>query len=495
MAASRRFGGNSGRRRLAILLSGAMVCSVFFVFWSGDARRGRKDNDPTSQLRMIAVTGRAPAAASAPPWWVLAFQTGAQQPVAVRAAPPPPSCDGYTVSGAGVASVNGCYTKQASGSYVKDQQHALYPYHGFWHIGTKGKAVFYASLRPSSDPPKSSGGCGVVWAAYKNSGVPPCPVVTRDSHGPLAPAPPPVHGPKTGMQHHHTDDSAGWRDAQEPPWTLDAITPPCNGSALVAKWESLRKQSEIKLAREIGLFEDVTMRRPTSLRKNDAARDWDSKYKGEDSTLWSLRKPKVDLVKILAEKRCLTPPSTGLVSVLLGCGEGYEIDYMLRWAGGESIVAGVDFAESAVQYAREAFRQPGAFFYHSDVCDLPVPTVPVDLIVDNTVWQNVRRNGQALCYRDTLRRLSSPGRTVLYLNMMNAEGVRNKNLLGELKTAKLSLPLNERAWLEEAFSPDWRLEWLREGIYDLNIPTCKACQAMGGIPSWSAMLVRRAAVR
>ena len=51
------------------------------------------------------------------------------------------------------------------------------------------------------------------------------------------------------------------------------------------------------------------------------------------------------------------------------------------------------------------------------------------------------------------------------------------------------------AWLEEAFSPDWRLEWLREGIYDLDIPTCKACQAMGGIPSWSAMLVRRAAVR
>ena len=39
------------------------------------------------------------------------------------------------------------------------------------------------------------------------------------------------------------------------------------------------------------------------------------------------------------------------------------------------------------------FSEAGCFFYHADVCDLPAPSVPLDMVIDNTVFQNVFRTG------------------------------------------------------------------------------------------------------
>lgn len=39
------------------------------------------------------------------------------------------------------------------------------------------------------------------------------------------------------------------------------------------------------------------------------------------------------------------------------------------------------------------FSKAGCFFYHADVCELPAPSVPLDMVIDNTVFQNVFRTG------------------------------------------------------------------------------------------------------
>jgi hypothetical protein len=134
------------------------------------------------------VTGRGPAGHE---WWVLAFETTAthHQLAAAAAANAVAACDGYAVSGAGVAGVDGCYSKQRN-VFVKDASHSIYPWASVWHIGTEGKSVFYTSLHPSASPPESTGGCGAVWAADKNHGAAPCPSVRRASSPSPAPAPP-----------------------------------------------------------------------------------------------------------------------------------------------------------------------------------------------------------------------------------------------------------------------------------------------------------------
>ena len=138
------------------------------------------------------VTGTAPDHQA---WWVMAFETKRiRQPGAKTA-----GCDGYVVSGAGVRDVDGCYsrTKRAD-VFSKDPAHSIYPYNHsseLWHIGTEGKAAFYASLHPSAEPPNSPGGCGAIWAADKNHGAAPCPKVHRA--GSPAPAPPPPNAPVT----------------------------------------------------------------------------------------------------------------------------------------------------------------------------------------------------------------------------------------------------------------------------------------------------------
>ena len=165
-------------------------------------RTGTFEQPGASSPVLAAVTGGNINANNAngteSEWWVLAFETtavpaapdsgwragapllrGAAAYTAVPAArPADPACVGYAVASAGVEAVNGCYRPDGGGRrWVKDAEHAMYPSGdgGRWHIGTEGKAVFYASLHPSSTPPESVATvCGAVWAADKNSGGAPC---------------------------------------------------------------------------------------------------------------------------------------------------------------------------------------------------------------------------------------------------------------------------------------------------------------------------------
>eukprot|EP01052_Picozoa_sp_SAG31_P030366 SAG31_NODE_3109_length_4665_cov_2.150022_4_plen_199_part_00 len=103
-------------------------------------------------------------------------------------------CNGYAVSGAGSAEVNGCY-RQKGATYVRDSSHTLYAWKGVWRLGKTGhhgRQVVYIGAAVSTLPPEShSGGCGGSWLAESTNcsyclGVAPCPIVTRVA----APAPP-----------------------------------------------------------------------------------------------------------------------------------------------------------------------------------------------------------------------------------------------------------------------------------------------------------------
>jgi hypothetical protein len=74
-------------------------------------------------------------------------------------APPPPPCPGgYFVSGAGVASAEGCYRPGGSvgaaaehlppeGAFTKDPMHVLYPEGGVWRLGHPGHPPLLYHLR------------------------------------------------------------------------------------------------------------------------------------------------------------------------------------------------------------------------------------------------------------------------------------------------------------------------------------------------------------
>ena len=92
-------------------------------------RRGTFEQGGVAAPVLAAVTGGGAAAAGLGKWWVLAFETGLRPPgpSAAAAAPVVAACDGYLVSGAGVAGANGCYVRQRN-RYVKDATHSIYPF-------------------------------------------------------------------------------------------------------------------------------------------------------------------------------------------------------------------------------------------------------------------------------------------------------------------------------------------------------------------------------
>lgn len=262
-------------------------------------------------------------------------------------------------------------------------------------------------------------------------------------------------------------------------------------------------------AREKGLFH-IADRALSRNDPDDAA--WDQMYRDGDDSLWSLGSPKKELVRVFKEARraktpsrldapvdpfSILPPAEGLLAVVLGSGRGVEVDYLARGADNATsamVVAGIDFSITAIRHARKTFKStPGAFFHASSVCDVPAPrSGPLDLIVDNTVYQNTRLSGGLSCYMKALRRFSAPGRTALIANFMSEDGVLARPGLKKiLDDGGLTLPLNRREDILREFAPDWRLVWIKESIYDLDVEGCTACDAEGGIPSWSALFVRK----
>lgn len=231
---------------------------------------------------------------------------------------------------------------------------------------------------------------------------------------------------------------------------------------------------------------------------------WTGEYaSGGAYEFWSLGQPKRDFVQLVS---ALPVPEEGMTAAILGCGLGLEVDFLARAARNRTseealhTIAGVDFASTAIDSAREAFGQtPGAFFYHADVCELPPPTGPLDLLVDNTVFQNVHGTDHEQPYLEALRRASTPGHTVLHLNLMSQEGVARRPALAACMEG-LSLPLQRRGEILEAFSRDWELLCAHEGLYDLRPEgagfECGAFYEYGGhstpgIPSWWMLLLRK----
>lgn len=227
---------------------------------------------------------------------------------------------------------------------------------------------------------------------------------------------------------------------------------------------------------------------------------WTQMY-GEDGPyeFWSVGYPKKEIVQLT---RDLEFPSEGLAAAVLGCGVGVEVDYLARRASasGSSCIAGIDFALPAIEKARRDFgHTEGAVFYHGDVCDLPAPSSTLDLVIDNTVFQNVHGTESEAGYLDALRRIATAGHTVLHLNLMSREGMEGRS---EFRPCleDLDLPLLSKAEILEAFDSDWEVLDIREGLYDLKPEAagveCPAFYEFGGertpgIPSWWLMLRRK----
>lgn len=268
---------------------------------------------------------------------------------------------------------------------------------------------------------------------------------------------------------------------------------------LLERWRSSpERRGLLEAARAEGLFQ-MPSRAGTGAVLSEEELMWTEQYgSGGAYMFWSVGYPKVELGRLLEELRL---PEEGLAAVVLGSGLGLEVDHLARSAPGLPCVAGVDFALPAVERARASFGQTaGASFYHGDVFDLPPPSMPLDLVVDNTVFQNVHGGEGEPRYLEALRRISKPGHTVLHLNLMSREGVESRPAFKPCLEF-LDLPLLREAEIERAFSKDWRVLACREGVYDLNpeaaeIPASEAFYSFGGqrtpgIPSWWLLLARK----
>jgi len=261
----------------------------------------------------------------------------------------------------------------------------------------------------------------------------------------------------------------------------------------------------LESAHSAGLFE-VSCRKGKVLKNHELM--WSNEYLEEGSyKFWSLGFPKKNFKELV---HALDVPSQGLTVAILGCGLGVEVDYLARQfygdgasLSGKCAVAGIDFAATAIDQAKRDFgNTPGAFFYHADVTELQPPMAPLDLVIDNTVFQNVRSNegdrGE-VSYLKALSRISTPGHTVLYLNLMSKEGVKRRPEFAECMK-ELELPLIKKKQIVQAFSSDWTVHSITEGLYDLRPEgaglECPAFYTYGGaatpgIPSWSVLLLRK----
>ncbi|CAE7597716.1 Ankrd7 [Symbiodinium microadriaticum] len=233
---------------------------------------------------------------------------------------------------------------------------------------------------------------------------------------------------------------------------------------------------------------------------------WTREYgEGGSFPFWSLGQPKVEIRRLAAALE--EASGNGLAAVVLGCGLGLDVAYLAKAGKASALtaVAGVDFAWPAIQEARRQHGDSGqagraaCFFHHFDVCELPAPTVPLDLIIDNTVFQNVHRSGRFDAYLESLCRISTPGHTVLHLNLMSREGMEAREEFGE-SMEYLNLPLLRRADISTALNPElWEIWEVREGHYDLKPEgagfECEAFYTFGGkstpgIPSWCVVAAR-----
>ena len=294
----------------------------------------------------------------------------------------------------------------------------------------------------------------------------------------------------------HSAMSQGWL------YPHRAVGEPCSSAFAEAALANARDESETeaRIAAVRDGNEVFIDRVVTKAALLDDTALWEGMYKKGMHTIWATTAaPKADLAQLFATAACLpTRPYGGLVSVVLGCGHGVEVDFLANVAlGGDNIAAGVDLAPSAIKEAQNKFTSLRTRFYQANVCELPVPELPIDLIVDNTVWQNLREQPDKLqCYQEALRRISIPGVTMLFLTMMSSEGVAARTDLARCVKGT-HLPLTTRGELLEAFDVDWAFEYVREGLYELDSSAagidCPAIRESGGIPSWTALAVRRRA--
>ncbi|CAE6936338.1 Ankrd7 [Symbiodinium natans] len=276
------------------------------------------------------------------------------------------------------------------------------------------------------------------------------------------------------------------------------------GRRLRGRWTGDHRSDSLQRAHREGLFR-VTDRFDAGAQLGEEEMLWSREY-GEDGSFnfWSLGRPKVEIQKLAAELQEAAGENDGLTAVVLGCGLGLDVSYLAREAckstsSTMTAVAGVDFALPAIQEARRQHSSAGCFFHHADVCELPAPTVPLDLVVDNTVFQNTYRSGRFEEYLDTLSRISTPGHTMLHLNLMSREGIEAREEFDE-SMEYLNLPLLCRSDICAALKPEiWEIWQIREGHYDLNPEgagfECEAFHTFGGnsspgIPSWCVVAAR-----
>lgn len=273
---------------------------------------------------------------------------------------------------------------------------------------------------------------------------------------------------------------------------------------ILQTWSSLpQRRQHLQEARRVGIFpwHDSF----DHMKDANMIAQWDEDYNMNISKLWSLGFPKAEVVKLLAE---LKFPEEGFTAAVLGSGLGVEVAYIAKRTnerpGQQSSVAGVDFSQTAVDHAKRDFGQtPGASFYLEDVSNLKEPSVPLDLVIDNTVFQNMYRQGQQEPYLKALTRISKPGHTVLNLNLMSKEGVEGRKEFKDcLRGFGKKLPLTSIQAIKTAFSADWQILRIRESIYDLDPAAHRNCDVFErygkstksnstGIPSWSVMLLRK----
>ncbi|CAE7254375.1 ANK2 [Symbiodinium sp. CCMP2592] len=233
------------------------------------------------------------------------------------------------------------------------------------------------------------------------------------------------------------------------------------GQRLRGRWVTSDRCSNLEKAHRDGLFQ-VRDRFDAGAELGEEEMSWTREY-GESGSFpfWSLGQPKAEIRRLAAALE--EASGDGLAAVVLGCGLGLDVSYLAKAGKTSSLtaVAGVDFAWPAIQAA-------GCFFHHFDVCELPAPTVPLDLIIDNTVFQNVHRSGRFEAYLESLCRISTPGHTVLHLNLMSREGMEAREEFAE-SMEYLNLPLLRRKDITTALKPElWEIWEVREGQYDLK---------------------------
>jgi methyl halide transferase len=140
---------------------------------------------------------------------------------------------------------------------------------------------------------------------------------------------------------------------------------------------------------------------------DDDHRDWDERYR-QGQAPWDTGRPSPELVRVLAEER-VTPGR----ALELGCGTGTNALYL---AGQGFSVTAVDGSSVAIERARQRAARQGlaAEFVQGDVCALPAPPLPYDLLFDRGCYHCVR--GENLTgYVGMLQRVTAPGSKFLLL--------------------------------------------------------------------------------